>query len=182
MTAKVNKTVLLHQGPVFRLMHESITLANGVNTAIDVIRHPGASAIVPLLDNDGVLLIRQYRHAVGNFIWEVPAGTLDYGERPIDCARRELIEETGFTPNTLVKLGEITPVPGYSDERVHIFLAEGLQTAQQALDRDELLSVHQFDFEDVLTMIHQGVIKDAKTICALMMANHWKSAGPGALL
>ena len=108
MSTKINNSVTVHQGRVFKLVTENITLANGVSIDIDVIRHPGASAIIPLSNKKRVILIKQYRYAVGEYIWEIPAGTLDPDETPITCARRELIEETGYSAHEWQKLGEIT--------------------------------------------------------------------------
>jgi ADP-ribose pyrophosphatase len=157
------------------MISENITLQNGVTTDIDVIRHPGASAIVPLPERGKVILIKQYRHAIGNFIWEIPAGTLNPKEKAIDCAKRELVEETGFAARAWQKLGEITPVPGYSDERIHIFLAENLEPAEQNLDSDEVLDVYDFKYEDALEMVYNGKIQDSKTIAGLFMAwQHFK--------
>jgi ADP-ribose pyrophosphatase len=176
MSAKVHKTITIHQGRVFELTTEEITLANGTRVDIDVIRHPGASAIVPIDHDNHVILVKQYRHALGGFIWEIPAGTLNPGEEPIDCARRELAEETGFTPNRLEKLGEITPVPGYSNERIHLFLATGLMESEQNLDQDELLHVHRVRFQDAVEMVYRGDIRDAKTICGLMLTGYQRSS------
>jgi ADP-ribose pyrophosphatase len=173
MAAKVNKKELLYAGRVFKLMRENITLENGVTTSLDIIRHPGASAMVPIYDASTVLLIKQYRHAVGGFIWEVPAGTLNDSEAPLECAKRELVEETGFNAETWEKLGEITPVPGYSDERIHVFLASDLRPARQNLDSDEVLSVHKIKLNDVVDMVNKGEIQDSKTISSLFMAINW---------
>jgi ADP-ribose pyrophosphatase len=170
MSAKVNNCTQVHQGRVFTLVTENITLSNGTTFDIDIIHHPGASAIVPLTAQNTVILIRQYRHAVGDYIWEIPAGTLDPGESPAACAKRELTEETGFLANQLKKLGEITPVPGYSDERIHIFLATELSPAEQNLDKDEMLNVHEISFDNAMEMIYKGEIQDSKTIAGLFMA------------
>ena len=150
------------------MVRENVTLDNGVTVNIDTLRHPGASAIVPLTDEGSVILIRQYRHSVGGYIWEIPAGTLNPGEDPTVCAARELTEETGYTAGSWRKLGEITPVPGYSDERIHLFLATDLRPAAQNLDADEVLDVHEVSFETAAAMIESGDIQDAKTICALL--------------
>jgi ADP-ribose pyrophosphatase len=173
MNAKINKRDTLHEGRVFRLLRENITLNNGVTIDLDVIHHPGASAMVPLADKDTLILIKQYRHAIGDFIWEIPAGTLDPDETPLECARRELVEEIGFSANVWQKLGEITPVPGYSNERIHMFLATDLVHAAQDLDRDEVLNVHEVPLNKAVEMIHEGTIQDGKTICGLFMATHW---------
>ena len=170
MPTMVNNRVTLHQGKVFKLSRENVTLPNGVTIDLDIIRHPGASAIVPAFHNKTVLLIRQYRHAIGDFIWEVPAGTLNPNERPLECAKRELIEETGFSANMWQKLGEITPLPAYSDERIHIFLAADLVPAKQNLDKDEMIDVHEFELDSAIEMIYRGEIQDGKTISALFMA------------
>ncbi len=171
--AKVNSISILHRGKVFRLQRENVTLGDRVAVDLDIIRHPGASAIVPISNNDSLMLIRQYRHAIGDFVWEIPAGTLNPDETPLDCAKRELIEETGFSANMWQKLGEITPVPGYSDERIHIFLSSDLRPARQDLDADEVLGVHEMRLDEAVRMIHEGLIQDSKTICGLYMATHW---------
>ena len=170
MSATINQSVTLHEGKVFRLVRENVTLENGVTIDLDIIHHPGASAIVPVTENNKLLMIKQYRHATGDFIWEIPAGTLDPDEDPLHCAKRELIEDTGFSAGEWKKLGEITPLPGYSDERIHIFLATDLTPATQDLDADEILHVHEVNFDDAVEMVHRGEIEDGKTISGLFMA------------
>jgi ADP-ribose pyrophosphatase len=123
------------------MVRENVTLDNGVSTDLDYIEHPGAAAIVPLIAPGEVLLIHQYRHALKQYIWEIPAGTLEPGEPAMDCARRELIEETGYAAGVWQRFGEITPVPGYSDERIHLFLASEL--TPPARSRCEILTVHR---------------------------------------
>ena len=173
MSLKTNSRVTLHRGRVFRLNRENVTLAHGIAVDFDIIRHPGASAMVPLSNNRTVILIKQYRHAVGDFIWEIPAGTLDPDETPLECAKRELAEETGFLADKWEKIGEITPVPGYSDERIHLFIAANLKPTEQNLDEDEMLNVHEVEMNNAIEMIHKGVIQDGKTIAGLFMARHW---------
>lgn len=171
ISAKLNETKTIYKGKVFTLASDNITLPNGVVTGIDIIRHPGAAAIVPMLKKDTVLLINQYRYAAGGFIWEIPAGTLNPGESPLECAKRELAEETGYSADKLEKLTEIVPVPGYSDERIHVYLATGLQKAVQNLDKDEILNVHETNMDDALKMIAKGEIIDSKTISGLYLAS-----------
>lgn len=173
MTAKIHSSHTLFKTRVFSLVEENITLENGINTTVNIIRHPGAAGIVPMVDPDTVILIKQYRHALLDFIWEIPAGTRDPDENPLTCAKRELTEETGYMGQNWHDLGAITPVPGYSDERVHLFLAEDLTPATQNLDRDELLNVHKIPFSEALEMINTGVIQDGKTICGLYMAANY---------
>jgi ADP-ribose pyrophosphatase len=159
------------RGRVFDLYTETVRLDNGVVAELDVIRHPGAAAIVAVDAHQRVLMLRQYRHAVGEYLWEIPAGTLEAGESPENCAARELEEESGYRADRWQPLGEIVPVPGYADERIHLFMAAGLTPATQNLDRDEVLSVHPVAFDEALAMIDEGVIQDAKTIASLLMAH-----------
>ncbi len=173
MPSKVNSRVTLLHGRVFKLIRENVTLTNGITVDLDIIRHPGASAMVPLSDKSTVILIKQYRHSMGDFIWEIPAGTLGPDETPLECAKRELAEETGFLADEWQKMGEITPVPGYSDERIHIFIAANLKPTEQNLDGDEMLNVHEVKVDNAIEMIHKGIIQDGKTIAGLFMALHW---------
>jgi ADP-ribose pyrophosphatase len=173
MSAKINSSLTLHEGRVFNLVKENYTLDNGVTSEMDFIQHPGAAAMVPMLNAADVILIKQYRHAIREFIWEIPAGTLDPDESPLNCARRELIEETGYSAAGWQQLGTITPLPGCSDERIHIFLASDLKAAEQSLDEDEMLKVHRLKLEDALQMILRGEIADGKTISGLFLAYNW---------
>ena len=173
MSAIINKSATLHKGRVFNLMNENYTLDNGVTSDMDFIQHPGAAAMVPMLNYQEVVLIKQYRHAIRKFIWEIPAGTLDPNESPINCARRELIEEIGYSATDWHRLGTITPLPGCSDERIHIFLALDLKPAQQELDDDEMINVHKMDLSEAMQMILAGEISDGKTISGLFLASHW---------
>jgi len=165
-----NRSTLIRKGKVFDFYTENITLPNGVTLDMEIVRHPGAAAIVPIMDGHTVLLLKQYRHAVGGFIWEIPAGTLDPGEDARRCAERELTEETGYAADHYERLAEITPLPAYSDERIHLFLATGLTRAAQKLDEDELLYVHRIKLNQAMKMIKQGEIQDAKTITGLQLA------------
>lgn len=170
MPSRCEESTLIHQGRVFALHRDRVTLPNGVVTTLDVIRHPGAAAVVPVTDQGHVVLIRQYRYAVDDRIWEIPAGTLEPGESPLTCAQRELIEEIGMSAIRWRPLGTIMPLPAYSDERIHLFRAEGLAPAEQCLDPDEILEVHTFPYAETLEMIRTGRIRDAKSIAGLAMA------------
>ena len=178
MSATINSQTTLHQGRVFRLVNEKYTLDNGVASDMDFIQHPGAAAMVPMLNHTDVILIKQYRHAIRKFIWEIPAGTLDPDESPINCAKRELIEEIGYSANNWHQLGTITPLPGCSDERIHIFLASELNPAEQNLDADEMLNVHKMKLSKALQMIFSGEIQDGKTISGLFLAFNWLKKRP----
>ena len=173
MTATINSHSPLHEGRVFSLVRENYTLDNGVTSEMDFIQHPGAAAMVPMLNNQDVVLIKQYRHAIREFIWEIPAGTLDPRESPLDCAQRELVEEIGYSAQTWHQLGTITPLPGYSDERIHISLASELKPAGQHLDKDEMINIKVVKFKAALQMILAGEICDGKSISGLFLASHW---------
>jgi ADP-ribose pyrophosphatase len=173
MSATINSYSTLHEGRVFNLVTEHYTLENGVTSDMDFIQHPGAAAMVPMINNEEVVLIKQYRHAIREFIWEIPAGTLDLNESPLSCARRELIEEIGYSATDWHQLGTITPLPGCSNERIHIFLALDLKPAEQNLDDDEMINVHKMNFSEALQMIESGKISDGKTISGLFLAFNW---------
>ena len=173
MTAIIKNHHTIYDGRVFKLVRENVTLENGTTTDMEFIEHPGAAAVIPFLDDGRILLLKQYRHALKKDIWEIPAGTLDPHEKIIDCAKRELIEETGYSASGWHKLGEITPVPGYSNERIHIYLATKLKPAEQHLDADEVIQVQEVDFKDAFDMIGNGEIQDAKSIAGLLMASAW---------
>ena len=173
MSLKVNNRTIVYHGKIFELITENITLENGTTTDVEFIEHPGAAAIIPFLDDNRIVLLKQYRHALKKYIWEIPAGTLDPQEEIISCAKRELIEETGYSASGWQKIGEITPVPGYSDERIHIYLATELQPAEQHLDADEVIQVQEVEFTKALEMIGNGKIQDAKSIAGLFMASAW---------
>ena len=170
MRAKVNHRDLIYQGRVFTVYKDNVTLPNGKKANMDVVRHPGASAIVALTGENKIFLLKQYRYVIDDFIWEIPAGTLESGENPLDCAKRELIEETGFGATSWKGMGNMTPAPGYTDERIHLFLAQDLFPAEQNLDRDEILDVHQVPFDDALAMTRDGRIADSKSVTGILMA------------
>ena len=173
MSASINSSINLYAGRVFNLVKENYTLDNGVTSEMDFVQHPGAAAMVPMLNQTEVILIKQYRHAIREFIWEIPAGTLDPLESPINCAKRELVEEIGYLAHDWHQLGTITPLPGYSNERIHIFLASDLKPAEQHLDEDEMINVKVVKFDEALKMILAGEISDGKTISGLFLASHW---------
>lgn len=162
----------IRNGRVFDITVENVTFPNGVNIDMEIIRHPGASAIVPLTADNEIVMLKQYRHAIGGFLWEIPAGTFDAGEAPLVCAKRELAEETGFEAESWESIGAVTPLPGYSDERIHLFLARNLIPSTQSLDPDEILEVHSIPLEKVIAMISDGEIEDAKTIAAVFRTLH----------
>jgi ADP-ribose pyrophosphatase len=155
---------------VVNLDVDTVTLPNGATIDLEVIRHPGAVAVVPLKADDTVLLIRQYRHAAGGFIHEVPAGKLDPGEDPLHCAARELEEEIGYRASRLTHALSFYTTPGFTDEVIHLFVATDLSPGTQKLDRDEVLEVVEMPLEQAIARIMDGTIRDAKTIIGLQTA------------
>jgi ADP-ribose diphosphatase len=157
----------IYKGRIVDLRLERVTLPNGTTIRLEMVRHPGAAAIVAVNEQQEVALLRQYRHAAGGFIWEIPAGKLDHGESPEVCAARELREEAGLTAGSLTLLGAIYTAPGFCDEKIHLFLARGLSPGEQQLEKDEVLSVEQVPLRRALAMIRSGEIQDAKSIAGL---------------
>lgn len=164
------------RGRIVHLTVDTVTLPNGATVDLEVIRHPGASAIVPLDWNGEVILVRQFRHAGGGYIYEVPAGKLDAGEAPETCAARELIEEAGVDAGVIDRLGSILTTPGFTDEVIHLFLARDLARAPQKLESDEVLTVERVPFARALAMCASGEIRDAKSLCALFLAERFLEA------
>jgi ADP-ribose pyrophosphatase len=163
---------LAYQGRSFALYAEEVELPGGQRTRLDILRHPGAAAVVPFVGADEVLLIRQFRHATGGFILEVPAGKLD-GEAPEVCAARELEEEAGQRAGRLERLGAIWTTPGFTDERIHLFAAYELEPARQRLDADEVISeLVRLPLAEALELVWRGELSDAKSALALIHAAH----------
>jgi ADP-ribose pyrophosphatase len=160
----------IYKGRVIDLNIEQVNLPNGKTVELEMIRHSGASAIVPLRDDGKVVVIHQYRYAADGMIYEVPAGRLDAGEDPVDCAKRELAEEVGLQALQWHHLGTIFTTPGFTDEKIHLFLARELKPAVQTLEHDEVIEVVERPLEELISMIRRGEIIDSKTICGLMLA------------
>jgi len=158
------------RGRVVDLSIERVRLPNGNVCELELIHHPGAAAVVPVDGDGNVLLVRQYRHATGGYLLEVPAGKLDPGERPETCALREVEEETGYLPVNLTPLGWIWTTPGFTDEKIWLFLATGLAPARQDLQHDEVLTVERVPLAAAVAWALSGEIVDAKSVCALLRA------------
>ena len=170
---KVSSTRAYH-GRVISLDVDEVRFPDGSTGSLEMIRHPGASAIVPLM-GDGesdpqVLLIRQYRYAANGFLYEIPAGRLDEGETPMECAHRELSEETGYRAQRVEHLFTMFTTPGFTDEKIHLFLATGLTAGEAHRDVDEFMELVPTRLSKALSMVEQGEIQDAKTALALLYA------------
>ena len=158
----------------FRVLRRTQTLPDGRRHAREVIEHPGAVGIVPMVDRDHVCLIRNFRLAVGRWLIEIPAGTLEPGEPPLATASRELIEETGFRAGQVVPLCELLFSPGILHERMHLFLATDLTAGETRLEVGEQIERLIVPWEEALDMIQRGAIEDAKTVAALLFCDRWR--------
>jgi ADP-ribose pyrophosphatase len=162
-------------GRAINLDVDTVRFPDGSIGELEIVRHPGASAIVPFLSDPAgedpqVLLIRQYRYAAGEYIYEVPAGTLDDGESPDECARRELREETGCTAERVEHMYTIYTTPGFTDERIHLYMAVGLTRGEAGREADEFMEVEAVSLSRALEMIERGELRDAKSALALLYA------------
>ena len=163
----------VYEGKIINVDRDSVRFPDGSVGELEMVRHPGASAVVPFLtDPDGedpqILLIKQYRYAAGGFIYEIPAGKLDGDEDPILCARRELREETGCTAERVEHLYTFFTTPGFTDERIHAFMATGLTRGDVKHETDEFMSVEIVTMSHALELIRTGELKDAKTALAIL--------------
>lgn len=169
-------------GRVVRLDVDTVRFPDGSTGELEVIRHPGAAAVVPCASDPAgrdptILMIRQYRHAAGGELWEIPAGTLAAGESPEACAHRELLEETGVTASRLERLTSILTTPGFTDEVIHLYVASGLTAGTAAREHDEFIEVVPRPLSSVLDQVRDGEVRDAKTIVAILYMARWKLGG-----
>ena len=171
----------IYSGKVVNLAVEDVLLPNGETTSLELMRHPGAAGAVPLHPDGSVSILRQYRHAVGGWLWEIPAGKLDVpGEDPLACAQRELAEEAGLAAGRWHKLGSIYTTPGFCNEIIHLYLARDLSAVSRHHERDEVIEVHRMSLEDAIARIPTEEIRDTKTIAALQATALLLGEGLGA--
>jgi ADP-ribose pyrophosphatase len=166
--AHVLNSEVLYQGKVFRLQRDTVIEPGGVQVERDVIVHPGSVVVLPIFKDGRVLLIRQYRHSVGEFLWELVAGRKEPNESPVAAARRELIEETGYRAKRLRKLMRVVPTPGFVNEWMWIFAAEGLADGEAHPEEDEQITPKIFTVTQAERMIQRGTLRDAKSICGIL--------------
>ncbi len=172
---------LLHAGRSYDFVELTVEHPDGVRRTKPIVRHRGAACVVPLLDGpDGpeVVMVRNDRVTIGGFLLELPAGGIDAGEDPAIAAARELEEETGYRAATVEPLARFYTTPGLTDELMHAFVARGLTWVGQRLEAYEVLTVHRFPVGELLAMIDRGELTDAKTVCALLIAERRGLLGP----
>jgi ADP-ribose pyrophosphatase len=170
MPFELLKSEILMKGRAFAIRRDHLKTPDGGETKLEIIEHGGSVVIIPVDENGNVLLVRQYRHAAGKELLELPAGTLDEDEDPQVCAAREIREETGMAAGVLTKLGEFYLAPGYSDEFMVVYLAMDLSHAPLQADADEFLSVEVLPLAEAIKMAERGAIPDAKSLAALFLA------------
>jgi 8-oxo-dGTP pyrophosphatase MutT (NUDIX family) len=162
----------VHRGRVIEVSSETLRYASGREYEIDFVRHPGAAAVVAVDDSGRVCVVRQYRHGIADFLWEIPAGKLDRGESPDVCAARELAEETGVAARRWTPLGLYIPAPGIFTEVIHLYLARELDVGRATPDADEELEVKWVPFGDAMGRVLRGDWNDGKTAMALLRAQY----------
>jgi len=170
LTEKKLDSKIVYDGKLLTVYCDKVELPNGREARREFIRHPGAVAVVPVTPEGNIVLVRQYRYPVGKTMLEVPAGKLDKGEHPDACARRELEEETGYVAHQIKRLSSIYTTPGFTDEVIHLYIAEQLTLAKQCPDEDEFLDVEVYTKEQIRIMMNDGTINDAKSMLALLLA------------
>src|SRR5712691_5889010 len=166
--ARVLKSETMYAGPVFGVRKDRVVEPGGVTVIRDVVTHSGSVVLLPLFDNGRVLLVRQYRHAVGGYLWELVAGRIEPGELPLAAAWRELLEETGYTARRFRKLLELFPTPGFVSERMFVYAVEGLTSGDARPDADERIRAKHFSLRQLEIMIRQGKLRDAKSIAGIL--------------
>lgn len=170
MIAETIRKETVYHGKAFNVRRDEVRFPNLPSFHMDIIEHPGAVTILPIDAEGNILFVRQYRHASGKELLELPAGTLDENEEPGACALREIREETGFATSNLVKLGEFWLAPGYSTEYMYVYLATDLHPAPLPGDEDEFIELVPIKVEKAYEMAINGELQDGKTLAVLLMA------------
>jgi ADP-ribose pyrophosphatase len=176
LTEKLKTSAKVYDGKLLQVYRDVVTMAPGTEEIREVLRHPGAAVIVPYQGQSRFVLVRQFRHALGRETLEFPAGRLEPGEDPESCARRELAEETGYQAQSWSKLFSMHPAPGYTDELLHLYLAQDLIAGPSHPDDDEQVLTVEATLDQLLVMFHAGKITDAKTLTAILYLQAFPSA------
>ena len=160
----------IYAGKIIRLTLDTVLLPNGATAELEIVHHPGGATVVALDAENRVCLLRQFRHAAGGWLWELPAGKLDNGEAPLLCAQRELEEEAGMQAADWQSLGRIISSPGVFTEVIHLYLARALSAVPTRMEAHEVIEVHWLPWSEALCMAQAGEIEDAKTLAGLLRA------------
>lgn len=174
-TTKLSKEV--YKGKLLHVFYDEAILPNGAISSREWIKHPGACAVVPVFENNDVMLIDQFRYPPRKLFLEVPAGKIDQGEAIDKTAERELLEETGLKAESLINIGHFYPAIGYANEVIHIYVARGLSQTNEDTDDDEFVQQRRIPFQKAIEMVHSGEINDGKTICCLLRVEHYLKEG-----
>jgi ADP-ribose pyrophosphatase len=167
-TAKILRSKTVYKGRVFGIRRDEVIEPSGVRTTREMITHPGSVVVLPVLPDKKIVLIRQYRHAARQYMWELVAGRIDGGEGPKKAAARELIEETGYRAKKFTIFLDVFPTPGFLEERMYILLAEQVTPGESHPEEDEKIEAKSYTRKELEQMIHSGKIIDAKTIAGLL--------------
>ncbi len=170
---KLIKREIVYKGKIFDVAEDTIEIEKGRMTKWDLVLHNGATAIVPITKEENIVLVRQYRNASNKEVLEIPAGKLEKGEDPLGCARRELEEETGFEAGHIEKICSMFSAIGFSNEKLHLFIATDLKRGQQSLDEDEMITLEEYSIDQAVEMVFNGTIEDSKTIVGILSACHF---------
>ena len=167
-TAKILRSKMIYQGPVFGVRRDEVIEPSGVRATREVITHPGSVVVLPVLPDRRIVLIRQYRHATRQFLWELVAGRMERGENPRRAAARELIEETGYRAKRFRVFLDIFPTPGFLEERMYILLAQEVTPGEAEPEEDEKIVAKAFTHRELENMIRRGKLRDAKSVAGLL--------------
>jgi len=162
------KRQLIHQAQSYQVVEDDVLWVNNKRLKRDLIIHPGVSVMIPLIKENHIMLVRQYRYGINKYLWELPAGTITEGETPLQCAKREIEEEIGYCAKTWKKIIPFYPSPGFNSEIIHSFLATNLVKSKPNFDDDEIIQTKMFSFSQIKTMIMNKKIKDGKSLAPLM--------------
>ena len=166
--AKILKSTVVYEGPVFGVRRDEVEEPGGLRATREVVTHPGSVVVLPVLDDGRVVLIRQYRHATRQYLWELVAGRMDPGETPKRAAARELLEETGYRAKRFSVFLDVFPTPGFVEERMFILLAEGLTAGKAQPEEDEKIEARAYSMKELKEMIHRGKVRDAKSVAGIL--------------
>lgn len=169
---KTLKSETVYEGLIFNITHDTVLLENEKTAFRDVLWHHGGVCVIPVTDDNEIYLVKQFRYPFSAALLEVPAGKLEKGESHEVCGRRELLEETGFTCEEFIYLGEMLPTPAYNSEITHMYLAKGLKFTKQSLDDDEFLDVEKMPLSEAVELVMNGKIRDGKTQIAILKAQY----------